>query len=95
VNVRSIENGGDGADSGGSGGEDLVEVIQVYAADGKPGDGNVGGGPANVVECDGLSGGFRAGGEDGTDGDVVRAGGDGALGLGGGVGAEADEGSRD
>ena len=45
--------------------------------------------PANVFEGDGPRSGLGAGGEDGSDGDVIGPGEQGALRLLGGVGAEA------
>ena len=89
--VLRVEDGRDDTDAGRSGFEDGIEVFQGDAADGEPGNGHVGRGPADVVERDGGTPRFGARGKNGSDGDVVRSGGDGAYGLLGSVGAEADQ----
>jgi len=88
--VGGVEDSGDDAKAAGTGSDDGVHGLEVDAADGEPGDGNMGGGPADVVEGDGAGAGFGAGGVDGADGEVIRTGGEGAFGLLRSVGGEAD-----
>ena len=68
----------------------MIEVLEVDAADGEPGEGDMGGGPADVVQSNGCGGGFGGGGVDGADGDVIGLGLEGALGFPGVMGAEAE-----
>jgi len=72
--VRAVEDGSNGADAARPGGQDLVEVVQGDAANGEPGDGDMGGRPADILEGDGPGLGFGWGGIDGSDGEVIRAG---------------------
>jgi len=75
--IIGIENSGNDADPLRAGSEDFMNVTEVDSANGKPGDRHVRGGPPDVLKSDRFGARLRAGGIDGTDGDVMRARGDG------------------
>ena len=72
-NVVGIENRGNDADALCASGNDFVNVTEIDATDGKPGDGYVGGSPADVVEGNRLSAWLCSGGINRPDGDVTGA----------------------
>ena len=74
--IIGIENGGNDADALRAGGKDLVNVIEIDAADGEPGDGYICGRPADVLEGNRCGARFCAGGINRADGDVIGARGD-------------------
>lgn len=88
--VIGIENGRNDADTLCAGSKDFSDVVEIYAADGEPGNRYVCGRPSNVIQSDRLSAGFCASGVDWADGDVIGAGGDRFLSLFRGVSAQAD-----
>lgn len=88
--VRRVQNRGDDANPSRAGSDYRVEVFQVNAADGEPGDRHVCRRPTDIIERDGLRLWFGARGKHRADGDVIRRGAEGALGLVGRVGAEAE-----
>src|SRR5206468_11785591 len=66
------------------------EVLQRDPPDGKPGNGHVAGGPADVIQRDRPGGGLGAGGVDRADGQVIGCCLEGAASLLRGVGAEPE-----
>ena len=81
VDVIGIENGGNDANSLGAGGKDFVNVIEIDAANGEPGNGHVCGGPPDVIKGHRFGAGLSARGINGAVRDVIRPCSDGFAGL--------------
>src|SRR5262249_14165352 len=79
--VVRIQNRGHDTNASGSGGDHIVEVRKVDPANGKPGTTYICGCPADVIERNRFCSRFGARGIDGTNGDIIRPGREGALGL--------------
>ena len=79
--IIGIENGGNDADPLRTGSEHFVNVTEIDAADGEPGDSHICGCPADVIEGNRCGAWFCTGGINRADGDVIGARGDGFAGL--------------
>src|SRR6185437_4587152 len=88
--IGCIQDCGDNADALRAGGKDIVNILQVDAADREPGDFYIFSGPTHVIERYRLGRWLCAGGENRADGCVIRASLDSSPGLSGRVRAQAD-----
>jgi hypothetical protein len=88
--IGRVQNRRHNTDTPRAGGKDGIDVSQVDATDGEPGNPDVVGGPANVAEGDRSDAGFRIGGVNRPYRDVSGTRRDGALRLSWFMRTEAD-----
>src|SRR2546430_2785660 len=81
---------GNDANPAGAGRENVVEILQVNAANGEPRNFQVGRGPTDIIQCDRSGRRLGCGGVHWPDGDILSAGREGPMSLGRSVRAQAD-----